>query len=132
MITGTGRPPARGTRRRRLSNWMWGGSRFYTNLAIEAVRRDIPVTSRKRFVSFGNRGSDHFYLNVRADAVDRGVANSRANAVRIARACAHPNPEAVTDFGTWTTTRNGRRFQHQAIWSTHGTGPHLHYGVHRV
>lgn len=132
MIAGKGRPPKRHTRRRRLSNRMWGGCRFYTNRAIEAVDRRIPITSRKRFELFGNRGSDHFFLNRRADAVDRGAANSRSNAVRIARACGHPNPEAVTDFGTWTTSRNGRRFQHQLIWSTHGTGPHLHYGVHRL
>ena len=131
-LTGTGFPPPRGTRRRRLSNRMWGGCRFYTNRAIEAVDRDIPITSRKRFESFGNLGSDHFFLNLRADAADRGVANSRSNAVRIARATGHPNPDNVTDYGTWTTTRNGRRFQHQLIWSTHGTGPHLHYGVHRI
>lgn len=131
-LTGTGWPPQRHTRRRRLSNAMWGGSRFYTNRAIEAVPRAVPVTSRKRFEPFGNRGSDHFYLNVRADAVDRGIANSRTYAYLIAKACGHPDPDRVVDYGTWTTRRNGRRFQHQLIWSTHGTGPHLHYGVHRV
>jgi hypothetical protein len=130
-LTGTGWPPPRNTLRRRLSNAMWGGSRFYTNRAIEAVSRSIPITSRKRWQTFGNPGSDHFAGNLLADAVDRGVANSRANAVRIARACGHPNPSGVMDFGTWTTRRNRRTYVHQLIWSTHGTGPHLHYGVHR-
>lgn len=131
-LDGTGWPPRRRTRRRWLSNHMWGGSRFYTNRAIEAVPKYIPITSRKRFVSFGNRRSDHFYLNVRADAVDRGVADARWAAVLIAQACGHPTPVGVKDYGTWQTTRDGKRFQHQLIWSTHGTGPHLHYGCHRV
>ncbi len=130
--TGTGRPPRRGTRRRKLSNRMWGGARFYTNRAIEAVSATIPVTSRKRWELFGNPGSDHYAGNVRADAVDRGTTNNRDAAVLVARACGHPNPPAVRDFGTWTTVRKGKTYQHQLIWSTHGTGPHLHYGVHRV
>lgn len=131
-VVGKGWPPKRFTRRRRVSNKMWGGCRYYTNRAIEAVPRVVPITSRKRFDAFGNRGSDHFYLNVRADAVDRGISNSRVNAIWIARACGHPSPAHITDYGTWTTTRHGRRYQHQLIWSTHGSGPHLHYGVHRI
>lgn len=131
-LDGKGWPPRRGTRRRKLSNAMWGGSRFYTNRAIEAVSASVPITSRKRRFSFGNRGSDHFFLNLRADAVDRGITNSRASAVRVAKATGHPDPENVKDFGTWVTKRNRKSFEHQLIWSTHGTGPHLHYGVHRV
>jgi hypothetical protein len=131
-VDGTGWPPPRRTTRRKLSNAMWGGSRFYTNRAIEAVSRSIPITSRKRRSPFGNPRSDHYILNTGADAVDRGVGNSRSNAVKVARATGHPDPENVRDFGTWVTRRNGKAYQHQLIWSTHGTGPHLHYGVHRI
>lgn len=135
MIAGTGRPAKRNTRRRRLSNRMWGGSRFYTNRAIEFVdqiRGRPRITSRKRFELFGNPGSDHFIGNRNADAVDFALVDDHDAATRLAKHLGWGGAGPFPDFATWTTTRNGQRFQHQAIAGTHGTGPHLHYGVHRI
>lgn len=136
MITGTGRPAKRNSRRRKLSNRRWGGSRFFTNRAIEHVdkiRSRPRITSRKRWGLFGNPGSDHFIGNRNADAVDFALIDDHAAATSLARHLGWRGKQAeFPDFGTWTSTRNGRRYQHQLIAGTHGTGPHLHYGVHRI
>lgn len=136
MITGKGRPAQRGTKRRRISNHMWGGSRFYTNRAIEfidKVRSPNPViTSRKRFQIFGNSRSDHSVKNLRADAVDFDLIEDHDAATKLAKHLGWGGTGQIPDFSTWTTERKGKRYQHQVIAKDHGTGPHLHYGLHRI
>ena len=136
-LTGTGWPPRRGTLRRRLSNRKWGGSRFYTNRAIEAVSRRKRITSRKRWSLFGNPGSDHFAGNLLADAGPRGHQRPRRG--REHRPCLRPprprERPRLRYLGHLPAHPQGGRvhtFVHQLIWSNHGTGPHTHYGVHRT
>ena len=135
MIAGTGRPPKRSTRRRRRSNARWAGSRFFTNRAIEhidRIRNRPTITSRKRLTAFGNPQSDHWIRNRTADAVDFALVNDHAAATSLARRLGWDGGGTFPDFGTWTTTRDGATYHHQLIAGTHGTGPHLHYGVRRV
>lgn len=136
MISGTGRPARRNSRRRRLSNRMWGGSRFFTNRAIEHVdkiRSRPRITSRKRVSPFGNARSDHYVGNWAADAVDFALIDDHDAATSLARHLGWRGTQPTfPDYATWTSTRDGKRFQHQLIAGDHGTGPHLHYGVHRV
>lgn len=130
----TTRPPRRGTRRRRISNRLWGGSRFLTNRVIEYVNSQTskaPVTSRKRWELFGNPGSDHYRGNRSADAVDFGIAN--ATWLRDAISHRFGGPKTLPDFGTFIAKdQKGRSYRVQVISGTHGTGPHLHVGVKRL
>ena len=135
-VAGTGRPAPRGSGRRARSDKMWGGSRYYTNRAIEfidSIKSPNPgIASRKRVSPFGNRGSDHFVGNIRADAVDFRLANDQQAATRLAKRFHWTGKGPFPSFATWRTRHNGKVYQHQLIWTTHGTGPHLHYGVHVV
>jgi len=116
--------------RRATSDRLWGGSRYYTNRAIRLVGERALVTSRKRWATFGNPGSDHHRSQTAADAVDFGTANNHVLKNEVARH--NGSGGDVADFGTWLTERNGRTYRHQAIAGTHGTGPHFHYGVKRI
>ena len=138
MIAGTGRPPARGTKRRARSDRMWGGSRDDTNRAIEhidAIREPNPaVTSRKRLTAFGNPSSDHWVANRTADAVDFGLNSDQRAATRLAHALGWDGKGEFPSFGSFTVKHrpSGQWYRIQIIWTTHGTGPHLHCGVKRV
>jgi hypothetical protein len=116
--------------RRLAEDRLWGGSRYYTNRAIAIVGDRAPVTSRKRVATFGNPGSDHHVSATVADAVDFGTVENHALKNELSRKLGGPN--TIADYGTFTTRRNGRTYRHQLIAGTHGTGPHLHYGVRRV
>lgn len=114
----------------RISDARWGGSRYYTNRANRVVLERHPgtrTTSRKRAVLLGNTASDHNFTSTRADARDWARVDDHATKNAISRA--NGGPATIADFGTWTTVRNGRTYRHQIIAGTHGTGPHLHYGV---
>jgi hypothetical protein len=115
---------------------MWGGSRYFTNRAIEfidSVRSPNPrITSRKRLTAFGNPGSDHWVANRQADAVDFGLVSDHEAKNELAQRFHFPGHGAVPDFATWTTKHDGHTYRHQVIAGTHGTGPHLHYGCRRV
>lgn len=135
MIAGTGRPPKRGTRRRRRSDRMWAGSRYFTNRAIEhidAIRDRPAVTSRKRLTAFGNPSSDHWIANRTADAVDFALNSDQRAATRLAKAVGWTGRGEFTSFGSFTVGHGGRSYRIQIIWTTHGTGPHLHLGVRRL
>jgi hypothetical protein len=120
---------------------MWGGSRFYTNRAIEfidSIRSPNPaINSRKRFATFGNPGSDLHVSQIRADAVDFNLVEDHDAATKLARHFGWRGSGTFPDYGTFTTQRKvwplGRvhTFRHQIIAGTHGTGPHLHHGVER-
>lgn len=132
-ITGIGRPPRPGTRRRRLSNRMWGGSRYWTNRAIDAVPR-MRITSRKRAVVLGgNRASDHNVFNLTADAVDLATTTGGDNARRIARALGITN-YTTGNFNHYFVkrTRFSRTYRVQILWAVRGHFDHVHVGVRRV
>ena len=114
---------------------MWAGSRYYTNRAIEHIDaiRDRPrINSRKRLTAFGNPASDHWVANRTADAVDFNLSSDQRAATRLARAFGWDGRGEFPSFGTFTVRRNGRAYRIQIIWTTHGTGPHLHVGVKRL
>jgi hypothetical protein len=135
-LAGTGRPAPRGTARRRRSDKFWAGSRYFTNLAIEHIDgiRDRPaINSRKRLTTLGNPASDHFVGNVTADAVDFNLVNDQRAATRLAKRFGWRGAGEFPSFGTFTATNpRGRKYRIQIIWTTHGTGPHLHFGVKRI
>ena len=130
MVTKRGRQ----LKARRVSDRRWGGSRYYTNRAHEVVGGRFARTSRKRPswhpLSRANPGSDHNMGNAGADASDYATVENHGLKNEISRANGGPN--TVADFQTWTTQRGGHTYVHQLIAGTHGTGPHLHYGVHRI
>lgn len=110
----------------------WGGCRGVTDEVIRFVARVRPgarVTSRKRWATFGNPGSDHHMLQLNADAVDFGVVNDYALGRLIAR---HLGGTWSRDYESFLIRYDGRRYRVQIIAGTHGTGPHLHVGVRRV
>jgi hypothetical protein len=109
---------------------MWGGSRYWTNRVIKIVGNRAPVTSRKRWLEFGNPGSDHHKSQKTADAVDFGTADNHGLKNEISRKLG--GPSVLADYGSFIVRRNGRAWRIQIIAGTHGTGPHLHVGVKRV
>ncbi len=130
---------AAGARRRRAqrkppaaSGWdpRYAGCRTVTNEIIRIVGERAPVTSRKRWQTFGNPTSDHYAGNERADAVDFDTANNHELKNEISRRLG--GPAALPDYGSFGIVRNGVSFRVQIIAGTHGTGPHLHAGVRRV
>jgi len=131
-------PPqiARGVKRRVqqrehwLSNQLWGGSRYWTNRIIRIVDGRAGVTSRKRTETYGNPGSDHHVSQTVADAVDFATANNHALKDEISRRLG--GPPHPSDYQDFYLRRRFRTYRIQAIAGTHGTGPHLHYGVRRV
>jgi hypothetical protein len=121
----------RKARRARTSwDWAWGGSRGVTNEVVRIVGGRAPITSRKRTATFGNPGSDHHVSQLTADAVDFGIAEAHWLKNEISRRMG--GPPMLTDFGSFTIERKGKRFRVQIIAGTHGTGPHLHVGVRRA
>ena len=109
---------------------LWGGSRTVTNEIIDIVNNRARITSRKRFTTLGNPGSDHYVGNVRADAVDFGIGNAHWLKNEISKKLG--GPSNLPDYGTFLVRRDGKTFRVQMIAGTHGTGPHLHVGVKRV
>jgi hypothetical protein len=100
------------------------------------TRFGAPVTSRKRWDTFGNPSSDHYWGNRDADAADGG----RAEAYEIGRSVGEKITAAAQsgsvgysgyadDFKAYYVEFAGERFRVQIIARTHGTGPHIHTGV---
>ena len=109
-------------------NWAWGGCRGLTDEIVGIVGNRAVITSRKR--SWGTWGSDHNVAQVRADAVDFGIANAHWLKHEISRKLG--GPAYLGDYGSFLVVRRKKRFRVQMIAGTHGTGPHLHVGVRRV
>lgn len=116
--------------RRARSDRRWQGSRAVTNEIIDIVGKRASVSSRKRRPTFGNPGSDHHVSQRNADAVDFAIAEAHGLKNEISRSLG--GPVRLPDYGSFAITRNGKRYRVQGIAGTHGTGPHLHYGVRRV
>ena len=117
-------------RRRQISDRLWGGSRYFTNRIIAIVGDRAPVTSRKRWATFGNPGSDHHRSQRLADAVDFGIADAHALKNEISRKLGGPDP--VDDYEHFHLKHGGRTYRLQLIAGTHGTGPHLHAGARKI
>ena len=109
---------------------LWGGARAVTNEIIRIVGSRAAVTSRKRVETFGNPDSDHHVSQKYADAVDFGIENAHDLKNEVSRKLG--GPDRLSDYGAFLVKRNGRTYRVQAIAGTHGTGPHLHFGVRRV
>ena len=108
----------------------WGGCRLVTERIIDIVDGRAKVTSRKRWELFGNPSSDHYRGNKLADAVDFGTADNHALKNEISQGLG--GPSQLADYQSFYISMDGMRFRVQAIAGTHGTGPHLHYGVARA
>ena len=96
-----------------------------------------PVTSRKRWATYGNPSSDHYLGNTDADAVDFGIGNAFQTAQRLRELLTGDKNAIHVDYQEFYITRTlpggvKARFRVQIIAGTHGTGPHLHVGVKRV
>ena len=128
---------------RRWHSQRWAGSRGVTNKIIDAVivhtrPRLIPrsvwwlrvVSSRKRWLTFGNPGSDHHRSQTLADAVDFRFAVAFGLRDRVMRRLGYTGE--VQDYGAYYVTNDGLTFRVQPIAGTHGTGPHFHCGVRRA
>lgn len=110
-------------------SWLWGGCRGVTNEVIAVVNGRVPITSRKRWATFGNPGSDHHMSQRNADAVDFGTAENYDLAREIVSKL---GGSWSGDYDSFVITRKGKNFRVQIIAGTHGTGPHLHVGVRRA
>lgn len=113
----------------------WGGSKSVIEREVVPVleRQGVPITSRKRWATYGNPGSDHHRSQLLAYAVDGGVANAHGLADKIGRRLGIIGKgEHVEDYREYRIKRGGRVFRVQIIAGTHGTGPHLHVGVRRI
>lgn len=96
----------------------------------------VPVTSRKRWQTFGNPSSDHWKGNKDADAVDGGTfVNNDELGSAIVTALKQRRSE-MSSFAEFEITRahtgSPETYRVQVITEEHGTGPHIHVGVKRV
>lgn len=109
---------------------LWGGSRGVTNEIIAIVDGRAEVSSRKRTETFGNPGSDHHVSQTLADAVDFRIVEAHSLKNEISRKLG--GPRTLPDYANFVIKRGGQLYRVQGIAGTHGTGPHLHFGVKRV
>lgn len=131
--------------RRRYRRKRWAYCRGVTNRIIDIVvdikhptwgfararaYRLWVVSSRKRWITFGNPGSDHYAGNRNADAVDFRLVDDYETRDRVMRRLGVTGP--INDYGSYMVRHNRMSFRVQPIAQQHGTGPHLHMGVKRL
>lgn len=96
----------------------------------------VPVTSRKRWATFGNPSSDHWKGNKDADAVDGATFvenNELGSEIVTALKQRESEMSAFAEFEiTRSHTGSAETYRVQVITEEHGTGPHIHIGVKRV
>jgi hypothetical protein len=109
----------------------WGGCEdiIQNEVLPIYVRHGVPITSGKRWETFGNPTSDHHMSQVNASARDAGTANNYSLRDEVMRALGVGG--GISDYGAYYITRSGASFRVQPIAGTHGTGPHLHIGIRR-
>lgn len=120
-----------------LGTGSWAGSESIVRECVIKVyaRHGIPVTSTKRWETFGNPSSDHYMGNTTAYAADAGVANAQwlhneiANEFAANGLALSPRPY---DYASCYCSNANGRWRYQGIATTHGTGPHHHGGVRRA
>lgn len=96
----------------------------------------VPVTSRKRWATFGNPSSDHWMGNRDADAADGGTfSNNDELGSEIVTALKNRR-SSMSGFIEFEITRSHtgseETYRIQVITEPHGTGPHIHTGCKRV
>jgi hypothetical protein len=113
----------------------WGGSRWFTNRAIEVAARHGVGISRRKWSGppiNGNFGSDHNVWNTNADAVDLPTFSGQQLAEDIAaRLGVSYSP------GSWNNSyasRNGVQYRVQILWAAPDGShrDHVHVGVRRA
>lgn len=127
------------TRRRlRADRWKYQGATAIIKYEVIPllVAAGVPITSRKRWETFGNPDSDHYKGNRNADAADGGTAENYSLGSEIKQALTN-NPQAkMVDYEEFIIERSHtgspETYRIQIIAGTHGTGPHLHIGCKRV
>jgi hypothetical protein len=96
----------------------------------------VPVTSRKRWATFGNPGSDHYLGNKDADAADGGTHSNNDELGGEVVTALKNRKTTMSGFTEFTITRSHtgseETYRVQVITEQHGTGPHIHNGVKRV
>lgn len=97
----------------------------------------VPVTSRKRWATFGNPSSDHWLGNRDADAADGGTfSNNNELGNQVVNALRNTKGSRMSGFAEFEITRSHtgseETYRIQVITEPHGTGPHIHNGCKRV
>lgn len=110
----------------------WAGSKrvVMERAAPIVAAHGIAATSGKRSETFGNPSSDHFIGNLFSFAKDWATENNQALAQEI-RSEFTPG-QTHHDYEEFFFEDNGHTYRGQIIAGTHGTGPHLHFGVKRI
>lgn len=125
-------------RKLRNDRWKLKGSTAIIKYEVIPILEmaGVPVTSRKRWETFGNPSSDHYKGNRDADAVDGGTAENHSLADTIKRALTDDPHANAVDYEEFIIVRahtgSPEEYRVQIIAGTHGTGPHIHIGVKRV
>jgi len=121
------RKPASGT-------GSWGGAKsIIVNEVLPVGKKwGIPVTSKKRWETYGNPGSDHYRGNKDAFAADFATDSNYAFGAALGKALGVSYSGPADDYRSFYIERAGRNFRVQVISGTHGTGPHTHVGVKRA
>lgn len=98
---------------------------------VEKHRGPGKTGSQKRWETYGNPGSDHYEGNKDAYAIDFLLVNDYSMArIIYAELTGNPGSDWPGDYSNFYIPRGGHTFRIQLIAGTHGTGPHLHAGVH--
>lgn len=104
---------------RRASDSLWGGSRYFTNEAIEiCARHGLPISRRKWSGPpiNGNWGSDHNVWNTTADAVDNPTYSGQDEAEEIAHHLGGSYQPGSWNNSYVESPRNGKRYRLQILW----------------
>ncbi len=109
----------------------WGGAAIIVRTEVRplVLAHGIPITSTKRWETFGNPSSDHYRGNRLAYAEDYGTASNFSLAQEVRTAL---DGGVHVDYQSFNIVRRGHTYRVQIIAGTHGTGPHLHVGIERV
>jgi hypothetical protein len=122
----------------RKDRWKFKGATAIIKYEVVPILHaaGVPVTSRKRWATFGNPSSDHWLGNRDADAVDGATfAENNALGSEIVSAL-KDRKTSMTAFAEFEIVRahtgSPETYRVQVITEEHGTGPHIHIGVKRV
>lgn len=109
----------------------WGGAAYIVRSEVRPIvkRAGYPVTSTKRWETYGNPSSDHYRGNRYAYAEDYGAGTNYGLAQKVREVL--DGGEHV-DYASFYIERRGHTYRCQIIAANHGTGPHLHVGCERV
>lgn len=125
-------------RRLRRDRWKFRGSTAIIKYEVIPIlaAAGVPVTSRKRWATFGNPSSDHWKGNRDADAVDGATHNDNNQLGSEIVSALKDRRTRMSGSAEFEITRkhtgSEETYRVQVITQQHGTGPHIHIGVKRV